>query len=168
MRNKLIDLNALSSYKTQSDLKYQDKLTAGTNITINGNTISATGTLYQAGASISINNGVISATPVFENGHNTYIPGNQATVPAGTTANIYTAVRNCKFYFSIQVQGTTNTAKNTKVYINSLEVFSQYAAPSLKYTRIMHGALLLSAGDVVSVENQYGFDFEIPISIFYE
>ena len=34
MSNKLIDLNALSSYKTQSDLKYQDKLTAGSNITI--------------------------------------------------------------------------------------------------------------------------------------
>ena len=30
MSNKLIDLNALSDYKTQSDLKYQDKLTAGT------------------------------------------------------------------------------------------------------------------------------------------
>ena len=47
MSNKLIDLNALSSYKTQSDLKYQDKLTAGTNITISGNTISAQTTVGQ-------------------------------------------------------------------------------------------------------------------------
>lgn len=44
MSNKLIDLNALSSYKTQSDLKYQDKLTAGTGISIDANNvISATG-----------------------------------------------------------------------------------------------------------------------------
>lgn len=44
MSNKLIDLNALSDYKTQSDLKYQDKLTAGTGISIDANNvISATG-----------------------------------------------------------------------------------------------------------------------------
>ena len=43
MSNKLIDLNALSSYKTQSDLKYQDKLTAGSGINITNNVISATG-----------------------------------------------------------------------------------------------------------------------------
>lgn len=42
MSNKLIDLNALSSYKTQSDLKYQDKLTAGSGINITNNVISAT------------------------------------------------------------------------------------------------------------------------------
>lgn len=41
MSNKLIDLNALSAYKTSSDAKYQDKLTAGTGITLSGNTISA-------------------------------------------------------------------------------------------------------------------------------
>lgn len=40
MSNKLIDLTALSSYKTQSDLKYQDKLTAGNNISISNNVIS--------------------------------------------------------------------------------------------------------------------------------
>lgn len=42
MSNKLIDLNALSDYKTQSDLKYQDKLTAGAGINITNNVISAT------------------------------------------------------------------------------------------------------------------------------
>ena len=42
MSNKLIDLSALSDYKTQSDLKYQDKLTAGTGITMTGATISVT------------------------------------------------------------------------------------------------------------------------------
>lgn len=42
MSNKLIDLNALSTYKTSSDAKYQDKLTAGTGITLTGTTISVT------------------------------------------------------------------------------------------------------------------------------
>ena len=42
MSNKLIDLSALSTYKTQSDAKYQDKLTAGTGITLSSNTISVT------------------------------------------------------------------------------------------------------------------------------
>lgn len=41
MSNKLIDLSALSEYKTRSDAKYQDKLTAGSNITISNNVISA-------------------------------------------------------------------------------------------------------------------------------
>lgn len=43
MSTKLIDLSGLSAYKTSSDAKYQDKLTAGSGITISGNTISATG-----------------------------------------------------------------------------------------------------------------------------
>ena len=40
MSNKLIDLSALSEYKTKADLKYQDKLTAGSNISLNNDTIS--------------------------------------------------------------------------------------------------------------------------------
>jgi len=44
MSNKLVDLSALGEFKTQSDLKYQDKLTAGTGISIDANNvISATG-----------------------------------------------------------------------------------------------------------------------------
>lgn len=41
MSNKLIDLNALSEYKTNADLKYQDKLTAGNCFSIISNVISA-------------------------------------------------------------------------------------------------------------------------------
>lgn len=170
MSNKLIDLNALSEYKDYSDLKYQDKLTAGTGISIDANNvISATGGgSYTAGDGISITNGVISATPVFENGHGTYTPGGQNVAQAGTTTVIYTATRNCKCYFSIQVQGTSTTKYTTKVFLNNIEVYSQYDAPSVRYTRIIHGALILSAGDVVSVLNPYSFDFEIPMSVFYE
>lgn len=45
MSNKLIDLNALSEYKTKSDLKYQDKLTAGDGIGISNGVISVSGLL---------------------------------------------------------------------------------------------------------------------------
>jgi hypothetical protein len=41
MSKKLIDLTGLSAYKTSSDAKYQDKLTAGNCIFLNSNVISA-------------------------------------------------------------------------------------------------------------------------------
>lgn len=265
MAEKLVRLPQLQRFKTNADAKYQDKLTAGSNITISGNTISAQTTFgqqtlynatitsagwsgtsntvsvqgvaagddveivginptgltdqqisaaksalslitygttstdaitfyalnglpsvdlpitirkilntnvttrqYSAGDSISLNNGVISATPVFENGHSSHVEGSSTVCAGGATTTLFTAVRNCKFYFSVQVQGTTSTAADTNVYLNGVEVYSQYAAPSLKYTRIMHGALLLSTGDVVSVENPYSFNFEVPYTVFYE
>lgn len=60
----------LSPYLTTSDAAstYQVKLTAGSNISISGSTISATDTTYTAGTGITITNGaiasVISATDV--------------------------------------------------------------------------------------------------------
>lgn len=84
---KLIRLPQLQTFKQQADLKYQDKLTAGSNITITDSTISATDTTYSdattataglmstadkvkldglisysAGTGISISNGVISVS----------------------------------------------------------------------------------------------------------
>lgn len=58
---------ALTGYATTSDLSSglagkQNTLTAGSNIQINGNTISATDTTYTAGTGINITNGVISST----------------------------------------------------------------------------------------------------------
>lgn len=262
MADKLIRLPQLQRFKTNADAKYQDKLTAGSNITISGNVISAQtfgqqtlynatitssgwsgtsntvtvqgvaagddveivginptgmsssailaakealslitygttsanaitfyalGTVpsvnipvtirklldtnvttreYSAGDSISLNNGVISAAPVFENGHGTATTG--TVISSQTTSNVYTATRNCKFYFSLQCQGTDSTARDCKVYLNNIEVYSQYAPVSTKFTRIMHGALMLSAGDVVSVLNPYSFNLEIPYTVFYE
>ena len=43
MADKLIDLSRLQVYKSYADAKYQDKLTAGSNISINDNTISKIG-----------------------------------------------------------------------------------------------------------------------------
>jgi hypothetical protein len=121
---------------------------------------------YSAGDSISLNNGVISATPVFENGHGTLTTG--TSISSQTTSNVYTATRNCKFYFSVQCQGTDSTARDCKVYLNNIEVYSQFAPVTTEYTRIIHGALMLSAGDVVSILNPYSFNLEIPYTVFYE
>lgn len=62
MAEKIIRLPQLQRFKTNADAKYQDKLTAGANITITGSTISATDTTYTAGTGISISNGVISVS----------------------------------------------------------------------------------------------------------
>ena len=51
----------------------QDALTAGSNITITGNTISAIDTTYTAGENITIENGVISATGGGGNGGNSLL-----------------------------------------------------------------------------------------------
>lgn len=59
----------------------QDALSAGNNITISGNTISATDTTYTAGSNISISNGVISAT--------------DTTYTAGTGINISNGEISC-------------------------------------------------------------------------
>ena len=56
----------------------QDTLTAGTNITISGNTISAASTSYAAGANIQINGNTISATDT------TYSAGDNITIENGT------------------------------------------------------------------------------------
>lgn len=47
MSEKLIRLPQLQRFKANADAKYQDKLTAGSNITISGNTISAQATVGQ-------------------------------------------------------------------------------------------------------------------------
>lgn len=66
----------------------QDALTAGSNITISGGTISATDTTYSAGSNIQINNGTISATDT------TYTFSTGLTNTSGTvTANIQTSIR---------------------------------------------------------------------------
>jgi len=62
MSNKLIDLNALSEYKTKSDLKYQDKLTAGDGIGITSGTISVSGLLKTHPFTVSSSNNDQSIT----------------------------------------------------------------------------------------------------------
>lgn len=264
MSNKLIDLNALSEYKDYSDLKYQDKLTAGTGINITNNVISATGggggqdiynvtipasgwsgtsnavTLqgvnagddieilginvtgmtgtqiqnartalelitygttstntvtfyalgtvpsvdipitirrvldttvttreYSAGSGIDITGGVVSATPVFGN-TNISSPLQNIDVSANSTNTVFTAIRDCKFTFEVQCQGTSNSAANLMVMLNGVKVYQQYTAVATKYMRIIHGFLMLKTGDEVSVQNGYSFAVEVPYRIMYD
>lgn len=53
MSDKLISLTQLQEYKTHADAKYQDKLTAGNNITISNNVISTIETPTRSGTIVS-------------------------------------------------------------------------------------------------------------------
>lgn len=85
MAEKLIRLPQLQTFKQQADLKYQDKLTAGTNITISGTTISATDTTYSDATTASA--GLMSSTDKvklngIESGANNY------TLPIASTGSL--------------------------------------------------------------------------------
>ena len=88
----------LSVYATQSDLNgKQDTLTAGSNITISNNVISATDTTYSAGTGIDITGTTISAdTSVLATQSD--LSSKQDTLTAGT---------------NIQINGTTISATDT-------------------------------------------------------
>lgn len=77
---------------TREDLSdKQDTLTAGDNITIEGDTISATDTTYTAGSNVSIDDGVISAT------NTTYSAGNGLSL-SGTAFSADTSVLATRNY----------------------------------------------------------------------
>lgn len=85
MAEKLIRLPQLQTFKEQADLKYQDKLTAGSNITIDDNTISATDTTYSDATTASA--GLMSSTDKvkldgIESGANNY------TLPSASTSSL--------------------------------------------------------------------------------
>lgn len=148
MSNKLIDLNALSEYKDYSDLKYQDKLTAG--------------------SGININNGVVSATPVYSN---TTIsrPDTTPSVSARATSTVFTATRDCKIAFEIQCQTLENSAKDVLVLLNGTRVYGQFQPITQKYQRIIHGFLMLKTGDIISVQNGYtNATLEFPYTVMYD
>ena len=78
----------------------QDVLTAGSNITITNNVISATDTTYTAGANITINNGEISAT------NTTYSAGTNISISSG---NVISATDTTYSAFT----GTDGTSAGT-------------------------------------------------------
>lgn len=66
----------------------QNKLNAGSNVQISGNTISATDTKYTAGSNVQINGTTISATDTkYTAGTNVTITNNQISVPDSAFAN---------------------------------------------------------------------------------
>lgn len=96
MSNKLIDLNALSAYKTSSDAKYQDKLTAGDGITISGNTISASGEPTYSGNILTGSKSVANNT-LTKMGEVTLQPGKYFLTYACQFASNANGYRQCGF-----------------------------------------------------------------------
>lgn len=94
MSNKLIDLSALSEYKTRSDSKYQNKLTAGDSITISNNVISVTP--YLAGNLLSGSKSVANNT-IVNLGSVTLMPGNYIISYTCGFASNSTGYRQCGF-----------------------------------------------------------------------
>ena len=93
MSNKIVDLDALSEYKTKADQKYQDKLTAGDSITINNDVISVTP--YYSGNVLSGSKSISNS--VTEVGNITLAPGNYIlTYTCQFASNSY-GYRQCGF-----------------------------------------------------------------------
>ena len=109
MSNKLIDLNALSSYKTQSDLKYQDKLTAGSGISIANNVISTT-----AGGGQDIYNVTIPASGWSGTSNAVTLQGVNAgddieILGINVTGMTGTQIQNARTALELITYGTTST-----------------------------------------------------------
>lgn len=75
MSNKLIGFNQLQEFKTKSDLKYQDKLTAGNNISISNNVISASISVPTYVAVMDSGTRAVSAGSIVNLGSVTLTPG---------------------------------------------------------------------------------------------
>lgn len=96
MSDKLIDLNALSAYKTSSDAEYQDKLIAGAGITISGNTISASGGPTFSGDLIS-GSQTLSTNTLTKISEITLQPGNYFIMYTCQFASNANGYRQCGF-----------------------------------------------------------------------
>lgn len=96
MSSKLIRLEQLQRFKTNSDATYQGKLTAGSNITISGNVISAAGTPSYVGVKTSGSNSLSNNT-ITNLGSVTLQPGLYIIQYTCQFASNATGVRQCGF-----------------------------------------------------------------------
>lgn len=105
----------LSGNKSLSDIGAQPTLTAGSNISISGNTISATDTTYTAGQNITIQNNVISATgggSSYSAGDGILISNNVISLDKDIEANTIQTGSNDNNYFQCRKfrgEGTADT-----------------------------------------------------------
>lgn len=109
MSNKLIDLNALSEYKTQADLKYQDKLTAGDSISLINDVI----TLSPTYVNVDFDSAYAVANNTLTNLKSiTLMPGKYILSYGWDTPNSdeYSGLRQCGF--SINTTDLTGFGRN--------------------------------------------------------
>lgn len=112
-------------YNSTDIVEEQAKLTAGDNIQINGNTISATDTTYTAGDGISIEDGVISTSgsSIELYNHNISITYGGSTVTVGVHITIPTPT-NTPFTKTTFVEYLNSKYNNTYVACSGEEVNS--------------------------------------------
>lgn len=149
----------------------QDNLTAGSNIQINNNIISATDTTYTAGTGISITNGVISNTQTSAEWGNITgslsdqldlqhaLNNKQDVLTAGTDLEIikggvvdlpegYTQVEHIILsdtYFDTGIYGGQDTKITTRFYTDSFTTMNIYGAGHSENTRSITAYLAASA-----------------------
>ena len=109
MADKLISLTNLQEYKTHADAKYQGKLTAGNNISINNNTISKIGFPTFSGDLLSGTKSVSNNT-LTKIGEVTLQPGIYALMYTCTFVTNVTGYRLCSF--SINTTGVVDFGWN--------------------------------------------------------
>ena len=124
---KVLKVNSSGNWSvgTDNDTTY----TAGTNVQINGNVISATDTTYTAGSNVQINNDVISATDT------TYTAGANITIDANNeisaTNTTYSAGTNISISAQNVISATDTTySAGTGITINGTTVSADSQLPS--------------------------------------
>lgn len=134
MSNKLIDLNALSEFKDGSDAKYQDKLTAGDNISIVNGVISAKPTL--------VTTEQLGITSRISTANNTVVKLAEVTLQPG----IYIFAYTC--YFAANSTGYRQCGFSPNMYLDSLGIayadFKRASASGGTCTRVA-GVIEISA-----------------------
>lgn len=135
MSNKLIDLNALSAYKTSSDAKYQDKLTAGSSISLTNNVVSVAPTLVD----VKLNSKTVGNNTVVEVGSVTLAPGNYVIVYSCEFSSNSSGYRQCGF--------STNTTDITGFGRSWGDTRSPVTTSSVDTTTRVDGVFDVSATD---------------------
>lgn len=141
MPEKLIRLTQLQRFKQKADAKYQDKLTAGNNITISGNTISAFAaqsnpTYDQVSFSKSVPSGTITSMGSVTLMPGTYFVVYQCRFPYNSGSNKY---RQCGF--STSTTDITGFGRSWGDYRKNINVVGIYDKPRVA------GVCTVSASD---------------------
>lgn len=97
MANKLINLTGLQEFKTNSDQKYQDKLTAGSNISIVNDVISSPYGAPTFSGAVLTGNQTVANNTIVQVGSVTLQPGKYILSFTCTYASNNTGYRQCGF-----------------------------------------------------------------------
>lgn len=130
MSNKIIDVNALSVYKTNADAKYQDKLTAGNGITIDNNVVSAVSTF--ASPSLAGTTTVPNATTT-SLGSLTLAPGNYILMFVCQFSSNASGYRRCYMKPSDAAEYYNDYRKAVNGTLTPTSIFAMFSVSATDY-----------------------------------